>query len=281
MLLFVDKLTNSDFCYLHPSRGLLGETWLSHIELEGDLDEQGMVCDFGIVKSTTRQLLDDLIDHRLLVPGKSANLKVSSSGSGSYLHWRLADGQAIDHLSPPQCITLIDAEAITPATVARWCERQLRQRLPDTIQTIRVNFSHEAIDGPFYHYSHGLKKHAGKCQRIAHGHRSKIQIQRDGKPARDLEAHWAEILRDRHIGTREDLHPDADTPPGYYRFAYRAAEGDFSLQLPQRACYLLDSDSTVEHIARHIAEILKQQQPGHTFTVKAYEGLGKGAMVKR
>lgn len=281
MLLFVDKLTNSDFCYLHPSRGLLGETWLSHIELEGELDAQGMVCDFGIVKSTTRQLLDDLIDHRLLVPAEAHNGTISQDETGTHLHWQLADGQAIDHSSPAQCITLIDAQAITPETVARWCEQQLRQRLPDTVQAIRVSFSHEPIDGPYYHYSHGLKKHAGKCQRIAHGHRSKIQIHRNGERAPDLESQWAELLRDSYVGTREDLQPDDDTPPGYYRFAYRAAEGEFSLQLPQRSCHLLGSDSTVEHIARHIAETLKEQQPQNTYTVKAYEGSGKGAIVTR
>lgn len=281
MLLFVDKLTNSDFCYFHPSRGLLGETWLANIELEGELDEQGMVCDFGIVKSTTRQMLDELIDHRLLVPTQAAKLRVSQEGSSTHVHWPLSDGQAIDHSSPGQCITLIDAPSITPDTVARWCEQQLRQRLPKTVQSIRLSFSCEAIDGPYYHYSHGLKKHAGKCQRIAHGHRSKIQIRCNEERAPALEQEWAEILRDSYIGTREDLHPDADTPPGYYRFSYRAPEGEFSLQLPQRSCHLLDSDTTVENIAQHIAETLKAREPENTYTVKAYEGSGKGALITR
>lgn len=279
MLLFVDTLTNSDFSYLHPERGLLGETWLSHIELEGELDEQGMVCDFGIVKSTIRQLLDDAIDHRLLVPARSPSLKLDREGELTRMHWRLSDGQAIGHSSPERCITLIDAEVITPESVARWCEEELRKRLPSSVRHVGVSFSVEAIDGPFYQYSHGLKKHAGKCQRIAHGHRSKIQIQRNDQPAPDLEQEWAEKLRDSYIASREDLHPDADTPPGYYRFSYEAAEGPFSLQLPQRFCHLLDSDSTVEHIARHIAETLKAEKPQNTYKVRAYEGLGKGAVV--
>ena len=52
MRLFVDQLTNVDFSYLCPARGLLGETWLASIQLVGSLDEQGMVCDFGTVKNT-------------------------------------------------------------------------------------------------------------------------------------------------------------------------------------------------------------------------------------
>ena len=68
MRLFVDNLTNVDFSYLCPVRGLLGETWLAHIELTGALDAQGMVCDFGIVKKHLRDWLDSELDHRLLIP---------------------------------------------------------------------------------------------------------------------------------------------------------------------------------------------------------------------
>lgn len=281
MLLFVDKLTNSDFSYLHPSRGLLGETWLSHIELEGELDQQGMVCDFGIVKSTTRQLLDDLVDHRLLIPARADNLDILEEGKTLSLRWTLADGRHIEHHSPARCVSLVDADRISAESVAQWCETQLRQRLPGDYDSLRLRFSTESIDGPYYHYSHGLKKHVGKCQRIAHGHRSKISILRDGEPAPDLEQAWAEKFRDVFIGTREDLQQDGSIPPKHCRFSYQAQEGDFDLTLPADRCYLLDSDSTVEQIAAHIAETLKSEAPEHSYTVKAYEGLGKGALVTR
>jgi hypothetical protein len=48
--LFADNLTNVDFSYLDAERGLVGKTWLASIVLEDALNEQGMVCDFGIVK---------------------------------------------------------------------------------------------------------------------------------------------------------------------------------------------------------------------------------------
>lgn len=281
MLLFVDKLTNSDFSYLDSERGLLGETWLSHIELEGELDEQGMICDFGIVKSTTRNLLDDLIDHRLLVPGKAANLQIEEDRGISSLRWTLSDGHSIHHLSPSQCITLIDSDQITPESVAGWCEARLREQLPGSISKLKLRFTTENIQGPRYQYSHGLKKHAGKCQRIAHGHRSKIEIQRNGQAAPDLESQWAEILRDSYIGTRADLQADRDVPQGYLRFAYESEEGHFSLQLPERYCHLMDSDSTVEQIALHIAENIKAREADNIITVRAYEGLAKGALVTR
>lgn len=281
MLLFVDKLTNSDFSYLDPERGLLGETWLSHIELEGELDEQGMICDFGIVKSTTRTLLDDLIDHRLLVPGRATNLHIEHSSGNSSLRWTLNDGHSIHHVSPSQAITLVDTDRITPESVAQWCEERLREQLPGSISKLKLRLTTEHIEGPCYQYSHGLKKHAGKCQRIAHGHRSKIEILRNGEAAPDLDEQWAEILRDSYIGTRADLQSDDDIPAGYLRFAYESEEGHFSLQLPERYCHLMDNDSTVEQIALHIAKSIKARETGNSITVRAYEGLAKGALVSR
>lgn len=44
---------------------------------------------------------------------------------------------------------------------------------------------------------------------------------------------------------------------------------------------MLDSDTTVELIAAHIAEQLKTEFPEDVIRVKAYEGVGKGAIASR
>ncbi|HID66548.1 MAG TPA: 6-pyruvoyl tetrahydropterin reductase, partial [Aquificaceae bacterium] len=43
MELFVERLTIVDFSFLHPTRGLLGESWILDVVLEGKLDAQGMI----------------------------------------------------------------------------------------------------------------------------------------------------------------------------------------------------------------------------------------------
>ncbi len=44
---------------------------------------------------------------------------------------------------------------------------------------------------------------------------------------------------------------------------------------------MIDSDTTVELLAVHIADTLKSEHPHSEIVVKAYEGIGKGAQVKR
>ena len=156
MLLFVDQLTNIDFSYLDGDRGLVGETWLASIALDGALDEQGMVCDFGIVKKTVRNWLDEHIDHCLVVAEKSPCLSYDIRQGATELSWLYGDKQ-LHCTSPQSAITFVDTDTISPETVADWCVTQLRKELPETIGEITLTFIPEAIAGDYYHYSHGLK----------------------------------------------------------------------------------------------------------------------------
>ncbi|WP_075185618.1 6-pyruvoyl trahydropterin synthase family protein [Teredinibacter haidensis] len=282
MRLFVDNLTNIDFSFLDAQRGLVGETWLASVELDGTLDEQGMVCDFGIVKKKLREWLDTTLDHCLLVPQQSAILQLQEHNGSYGINWHLHSGDILKCASPKQAITLIDAESITAQSVAQWCIQKLKAEFPDTVQSLTLKFTCETIDGPYYHYSHGLKKHKGNCQRIAHGHRSKIEIWRNGNLSTGDMEEWAQQWKDIYIGTREDLCSTSESAfdPDNVAFAYCSQQGEFSLSLPKKHCYLIDTDSTVELIAQHIATQLKQRYPSETIVVKAYEGIGKGAIAQ-
>ncbi|WP_045825130.1 6-carboxytetrahydropterin synthase [Teredinibacter turnerae] len=275
MLLFVDQLTNVDFSYLDPERGLVGETWLAGVELEGALDEQGMVCDFGIVKAKSRRWLDDTIDHCLLVPAEHPAIAIVDVNGNYEITMTLTSGETLFCKAPKQAITLVATHHINEASVGEWCVSQLLKLYPASVKSVAVSFVPEAIDGPYYHYSHGLRKHDGNCQRIAHGHRSKLEVKIDDKAAVEVTAEWAERWRDIYIGSTPDLINESGDQ---YTFAYTAAQGDFSLSLPKRLCYLIDTDSTVELIASHIVLQIKSRFPENRVSVRAYEGLAKGAV---
>ncbi|WP_020411660.1 6-carboxytetrahydropterin synthase [Microbulbifer variabilis] len=276
MHLFVDNLTNVDFSYLDHERGLVGETWLANAALEGTLDHQGMVCDFGIVKKTLRHWLDDQLDHRLLVPTKAPGLTLTNEGELISLSWQLANGEQIAVSGPEQAFALVEADTVNRDTVANWSVKQLASSFPTSVEQLKLSFEDEKIEDAFYHYSHGLKKHDGNCQRIAHGHRSRIQIYSAGERDKQLEQQWAKRWEDIYIGTREDLIEEGEKT---LSFAYRAQQGNFTLEIPVRCCEVINCDTTVEQLAQYIANTLAKDLPGKEITVRAYEGLGKGAIA--
>lgn len=275
MRLFVNQLTVMDFSYLHPTRGLVGESWQVDIELEGGLDEQGMILDFGDVKRQVKQLIDSNFDHRLLLPADYSGLKVNAD----QLDFHLENGNRIRHRAPAEAVQYIAGTEISPENVVLSIHRALLPSLPKNVHKLRLRLYPETIEGASYQYSHGLKLHCGNCQRIAHGHRSRIQIWRNSKQDHDQEQRWQQMFEDIYIGTEDDmLAITSYNDQTCFRFAYTAEQGSFELELPAERCYLINTESTVENIARHIRETLEQEFPEDQFLVKAYEGIGKGAI---
>ena len=273
--LFVKGLTVVDFSYLHNTRGLLGESWRLDISLTGDLDQQGMVLDFSDVKHQVKQLVDLEFDHKLIVPVKSSAVTLTQHQERCSVLFEYADRARIEHHSPASALCLLSARSVTRKTVAAAITDSLLKEMPSNVSQLEIRLSPEHIEGPFYHYSHGLKHHAGNCQRIAHGHRSKIEIRRDGVHDPQIESDWAAKWRDIYIGSSEDLISKKDEQ---HLYRYQASQGEFELKLPASCSYLIDSDSTVENLAQHIADSLQQSHPGSSFEVYAYEGIGKGAI---
>ncbi|WP_432471091.1 6-carboxytetrahydropterin synthase [Amphritea sp. HPY] len=276
MKLFVDNLTNVDFSYLHPQRGLLGESWLVQLVLDGSLNEQGMICDFGIVKKAVKQWFDTYIDHALVVPAAMDNLTVTRDNGETSVSWQYPEGGEFYCRSPEQAIALVELEQISETGLARWCKDQLLALFPEEVKGLEISFVPEAISGVFYHYSHGLQQHDGNCQRIAHGHRSRLEIYLDGERDSLLEERWAEAFRDIYIGTTNHL---VTAPAAEHHYRYQAPQGEFEIRLPAERCYLIDTETTVEQIANHLAQQVKLGNPDRDVMVRAYEGVGKGAIA--
>jgi 6-pyruvoyl-tetrahydropterin synthase len=275
--LFVEQLTVIDCAYLDAQRGLVGESWIVDIELEGDLDDQSMVLDFGEVKKRLKRALDGSADHTLIVPARHPGLRLQRGTDRISLEFHGPDAGPIEHHAPPQALTLLDAAQVDSDSLAAHLQPILAQEVPANVAQVRLHLRHERIDGAYYHYTHGLKKHAGQCQRIAHGHRSRLHIQLDGRREPALEAAWAQRWQDIYLGTVEDL---VERQNGRLRFAYTAAEGTFELELPESRCDLLDSDTTVERIAEYLAAGTAAQHPGSSVEIRAYEGVMKGALAR-
>ncbi|QTL34836.1 6-carboxytetrahydropterin synthase [Pseudoalteromonas viridis] len=282
MILFVDALTVIDFSYLCSKRGAVGESWIVDMTLHGQLNEESMVLDFAKVKKQIKAIIDDTIDHKLAIPSQ---LECGFSSQDGRVQF---DGEFGGHhlamSAPDEAVCIVEGEAISEATVIAFLKQQILPKMPDNVKDVEIELRPEPSRSFYYHYSHGLKKHDGNCQRIIHGHRSDIGIYLDDISMPRLQKEWAERWQDIYLGSEEDM-IDAGAlkhiaaRENDYAFAYSASQGYFELAISKARCDLIPCDSTVECIAEYLAGEIKAQYPERKVKVKAFEGVGKGAIA--
>lgn len=278
--LFVEQLTVIDSSLLHALRGLVGETWIVDVELTGRLDDQGMVLDFGKLKPLIKQLIDDHVDHKLLVPADLPELTASLSDNAVDISLSLPDMTEIRYNGPLSSITLVSDREINAESVARHLQAIIHRAMPENVDQVQLTLRCEPEQGAFFHYSHGLRKHEGNCQRIAHGHRSRINVSINNQQQSKLESSWSERWKDIYLADRNDLIEQSDIGGApHLHFAYTTEQGPFSLVIPAQRCYLLDGETTIEHIAQHVALQVREDNPhAGQIRTRVYEGFQKGAI---
>ncbi|WP_159650896.1 6-pyruvoyl trahydropterin synthase family protein [Vibrio atypicus] len=292
MNLFVRDLTVIDSSYICENRGVVGDSWIVDVTLSGELNEMSMVLDFGKVKKQIKHLVDEHVDHRLLIPMQSSAVIHEESKAG-YSTLDILRGDKSIHLHcPNEAYCLIDAKEITIESITDHVYHILRDNLPSNVTGLEITLRHEQIGGAFYHYTHGLKKHDGNCQRIAHGHRSPIEILVDGARDGEKEAAFAKRWEDIYLGSKEDQtsvtglqlseHAHNITDETHFGFRYSAPQGEFELAIAKSETEILPTDTTVELLAGYIADEVKPTiAENQTLQIVAYEGVGKGAMAFR
>lgn len=291
MKLFVNDLTVMDFSYLCPERGMVGESWIVDVVLDGGLNEESMVQDFGIVKKQLKKVIDDYVDHKLVVPADHENVRIHPHASDGrvLVDFIFANNLPVQLFCPPEAYAFVyklegEAALITKSSLTAYLKDVIATHLPENVHDIEIVLREEVILTPYYHYTHGLKKHDGNCQRIAHGHRSKILITENGQASDQWQAYWAKRWADVYIGTHEDVvgqdklsFPLLNSTP-VYCFKYEASQGEFEMAIAQQVCELIEYDSTVECLAQYILQETRKET-SDPLTVRAFEGVGKGAII--
>ena len=280
--MFVRDLTVIDFSYLCTKRGMLGESYIVDVELHGGLDQTSMVLDFAKVKKVIKQAIDQLVDHKLALPALSTQLKTQSK-DGIHITQFNSDRGMIRMAAPAEAVVEIPAAAINEQSLSAFLTQSIMPLLPDNVEKLVFTLRAETSTSFYYHYSHGLKKHDGNCQRIAHGHRSTIQIFADNMLSPRLNKYWCERWQDIYLATAEDqITPEQcrylQPNDGDWCFQYQAPQGQFEITIPAAHCEIVPCDTTVECLADYIAGQLQQLEAG-SYKVVAYEGVGKGAIA--
>ncbi len=278
MTRFVNRMSQLEASLWCPQRGLIGVSWFVDVELDGEVGEDGMLFDCGLIRPWIKSRLDAGIDHTLLVPSHAPGVTIGECSEG--LSVRTLLPYPMEVRAPRQAFTLLPWAEITPVRLASFLSRELMKRPPPRISDLRLRLREETIDGAFYTYSHGLKRHAGNCQRITHGHRSRLHIWQRGERCPALEARWAAWLNDRYLIDQADLAPQAEQECRQSLTSrYRSEQGRFHLRLPVERCIVMDAPTSVEHIAAWLARRITSET-GSATRVQAFEGIDKGAIAE-
>ncbi|MFT4748202.1 MAG: 6-pyruvoyl-tetrahydropterin synthase, partial [Congregibacter sp.] len=158
MQLFVNDLTVMDFSYLCPERGMVGESWIVDVILSGDLNEESMVLDFGKVKKQLKKLIDEYIDHKLLVPveNKYSRVEHDQASDRVKVDFIRPENKSIHLNCPAEAYAFIYSQNVTMPSVSDYLKDVIATHLPENVAGIELNLRAEVINTPFYHYTHGL-----------------------------------------------------------------------------------------------------------------------------
>ncbi|MDN3526559.1 6-carboxytetrahydropterin synthase [Halomonas sabkhae] len=278
MTLFVNRLTQLDTSMWCPTRGLIGTSWQVDAELDGELGDDGMLFDFGRVKPWIKSRLDQSLDHTLLVPTEAPGVNVQPCPEG--LRIRTETPYAMEVRGPRQAFSLLPWPTISLARLAEHLEQMLMRQPPTNVEGVRLTLADEAIEGAHYTYSHGLRRHDGNCQRITHGHRSRLRIWQNGQRVPSLEADWAQRLADCYLVDEADVAEGLEASfMGRLIASYRADQGRFVVNLPRERCVVMPHATTVENIAAWLASQIARES-GQRTRVQAFEGIDKGAIAE-
>lgn len=294
--LFVKDICQIDCAMLDPSLGVVGQSWHVDLSVSGVLDENGFVVDFSPLKAMTKQVLKESVDHSLLLPVGSQSVQFRDCENGE--SWRMrsrprnaATEQIWDYECPMGAVLPIRAVAIKGNVVEQEIARILRHRISERVRHISITLREEktASTEATYRYTHGIRGHEGLCQRLLHGHRSKIEVFIGEERRPDLEHFVArEVFGSNvHIATPEQVvsgpveigqRSKSEEP---VTLAYRGTLGAYKLVLPASRIFFVEKETSVERIAMEVAKLLKREEnPREKLRVVCYEGINKGALAE-
>lgn len=284
--LFVRELTVLDYAYWDSRLGPLGGSLDVDVTFVGLLDHEGVVFDFSLAKKAVKTVIDDLCDHRFVVPKQLVQSQPENSEASSDEATFEASYENGDffYRCPRQGLCAIDTETITLGAIKAYLEAEVMKVMPQNVDAVEIELREEELgDAPRYRYTHGLKQHYGNCQRLVHGHCNRVDVVVEGQRSLALENDVAARFSNVHLTFPENVISEGaivGQRQGHLEqveLSYVSSQGQFYLRMPGCDVYLMPLETTVENISRHIRDCVQESLQGERVHVCAYEGIRKGA----
>jgi len=294
--LFVRDIDRIDCAVFDPSIGVIGQSWYVDIEVGGQLDHNGFVYDFSHLKKLVKAVLKNSLDHALLIPIMSTHVHFQETSQGEQWHLKAKTrltGHDSDwtYLCPKGAVYPVRTVKITQEILEQECSKQIRHRLGNSIHRVEVKLRAEVAKtgDSFFRYTHGITEHEGLCQRLFHGHRSRIEVYVADERRRDLEQYVAHDIFGSiiHIASLSQVksgnyiprtRPASDEP---VTLAYESPLGYNEATIPANRIFFVERETSIEWIAKEIAMLLAEKTKElATIKVRCYEGIDKGAVAE-
>ena len=295
--IFLNDLAKLDSALFDPSKGIIGQSWRVDVTLSGSLDENGFVYDFGPLKKLVKQVLTSTLDHALIIPINSQAVQYRDIGGGREC-WKLRSKPnrmetelAWEYTCPTGAVYPLRCIALNRHVIEQELSRALRHRVSSNVHQISVSLREEDVEPTeaVFRYTHGITNHNGLCQRLFHGHRSRIQVYVGDERRPDLE-HY--IVRDIfntsiHIACPSQFKSGMIEPGSRGKgkenvvLSYQSNLGHFEASIPAERIFCVEGETSIEALSYAIAQFLsKEEAKGERVRVVCYEGIDKGAIAE-
>ncbi len=142
----VDNVCTIDCCYIHFLAFYEGKCNSAHghssrvsVVICGTPDKNGMIIDFVILKKVLKSVLDEWLDHKLIVSSKYAKVKDESVEieytTGAGRHYMLL---------PKSEVTIIEGDPLAE-TLSNLVAEKVLQKLPHSVSSVFVTLT-EGLD---------------------------------------------------------------------------------------------------------------------------------------
>ena len=297
LILFYRHVTVLDYAYLDKQLGPMGNSMQVNVSFYGKTDDEGVVFDFSHAKKKVKSIIDEVCDHRLVVPATVVSCE-READKQIEINYSFGKGQRIEYSAPNEAYFFLSKESYSHQNLKEDLEKIILKQMPENIERVELEFEEESFSGDkgHFHYTHGLKQHYGNCQRLLHGHRNTIDFFVEEQENFELEKRLVETFPDRNIHfafvenvknlrevkerfSGQEVMGVAPGESFVVEIEYRSQQGLFNLKIPSGIVHFVPIETTVENLSAHFANFAKRVlNAPEALTVRAYEGIGKGAI---
>ena len=125
---------------------LHGHSYIVHLRLEGDIDENGMVMDFVILKKKLKEMVGAM-DHAVLLPALSKEVRISEDGEDVHVE---CNGKG--YMFPKMDVRMLPVPTTTAEEMSKMmAEKMVREiEIPANIRSLAVGLDEERGQTAWY-----------------------------------------------------------------------------------------------------------------------------------